>query len=46
MNVTVAPGAYTHLIECEGELLGYSTITGNLVKLRIESNSRITQTGN
>ena len=39
-TTTIAPGGHTHVIECGGQLLGYSALTGDLVTYHIETSSK------
>ena len=39
-TTTIAPGGHSHVIECGGQLLGYSALTGDLVTYHIETSSK------
>lgn len=40
ITTTLKPGGMTHLIECNGFLLGYSGVTGDMVAFQIQMNSK------
>jgi hypothetical protein len=40
-TTTLSPGGHSHLFECGGQLLAYSSATGDLVTFQIEASKRV-----